>query len=134
MGWTRGRRGDLNHLRVAPRALAAVAVLPLLLTPAAATAAAGTGPAGNGPAGGVSWQAHPDLVSAVVPDVLGRDVDSARAILQAAGFAVQAVPGFVDCGLPYVQQQTPAGGSSAPAGSTVRISVNRQPGPGQACP
>ncbi len=70
----------------------------------------------------------------VVPDVTGWDASPAIAAVQAAGFVAQTSPGFVDCGPPYVQRQTPTGGTSAPLGSTVTLKINRQPGPGQPCP
>jgi beta-lactam-binding protein with PASTA domain len=70
----------------------------------------------------------------VVPDVTGWDANPAIAAVEAAGFVAQTSPGFVDCGPPYVQRQTPVGGTSAPLGSTVTLKINRQPGPGQQCP
>jgi hypothetical protein len=132
MGRTQGRlRGGLFHRRVASSGFAAVAALPLLvlLSP-------GSGPltAGMEPTAGVFAQVRTQASTAIVPDVLNWSPPQARAALQAAGFVVDVRPGFVDCGAQYVQRQTPAGGTSAPVGSTVQIRVNRQPGPGQQCP
>jgi hypothetical protein len=132
MGRTRGRlRGGLVHRRVASSGFAAVVALPLLVL-----LAPGSGPltAGTEPIAGVSAQARTQDSTAIVPNVVSELLPQARATLQAAGFVVDARPGFVDCGPQYVQQQTPAGGTSAPLGSTVQVRVNRQPGPGQQCP
>jgi beta-lactam-binding protein with PASTA domain len=70
----------------------------------------------------------------VVPNVLWWNLGAAIDAIQAAGFVVQTVPGIVDCGSPSVRSQSPAGGTSAPAGSTVVLEYNQQPGPGQECP
>jgi hypothetical protein len=116
---------------VASSGFAAVVALPLLVL-----LAPGSGPltAGTEPIAGVSAQARTQDSTAIVPNVVSELLPQARATLQAAGFVVDARPGFVDCGPQYVQQQTPAGGTSAPLGSTVQVRVNRQPGPGQQCP
>jgi beta-lactam-binding protein with PASTA domain len=94
----------------------------------------GTAFAAQAPAPGPSSSAASLYSNGVVPDVTGWDASPAIAAVQAAGFVAQTSPGFVDCGPPYVQHQTPTGGTSAPLGSTVTLKINRQPGPGQPCP
>jgi beta-lactam-binding protein with PASTA domain len=94
----------------------------------------GTAFAAQAPAAGTSVSAASLDSNGVVPDVTGWDSSSAISAVQAAGFVAQTSPGFVDCGPPYVQHQTPVGGTSAPLGSTVILKINRQPGPGQPCP
>lgn len=94
----------------------------------------GTASAARAPAPGSSWSTASLTSDGVVPDVTGWDASPAIAAVQAAGFVAQTAPGFVDCGPPYVQHQSPVGGTSAPLGSTVTLKINRQPGPGQPCP
>jgi beta-lactam-binding protein with PASTA domain len=102
----------------------------LLLFSAPSGAAAAT----QAPVSGHSSAASSLYSNGVVPNVLGWDPSSAVAAVQAAGFVAQTGPGWVDCGPQYVQQQSPAGGTSAPLGSTVILKINKQPGPGQPCP
>jgi hypothetical protein len=132
MGRTHGRlRGGLVHRRVASSGFAAVLALPLLVL---LSPGGGSGTARMEPTAGVSAQVRTQDSTAIVPNVVSVLLPQARATLQAAGFVVDARPGFVDCGPQYVQQQTPPGGTSAALGSTVQVRVNRQPGPGQPCP
>jgi penicillin-binding protein 1A len=64
-----------------------------------------------------------------VPDVVGGTAEDAARVLQEAGFVVKSVPAA--SGQPgRVIAQAPAGGSTAPAGSTVRIEVAPNPGQG----
>jgi beta-lactam-binding protein with PASTA domain len=105
-----------------------VGALLLLLAPA------GTASAAQAPASGSSWSVATLDSDGVVPDVTGWDASPATAAVEAAGFVAQTAPGFVDCGSPYVQHQSPVGGTTAPLGSTVTLKINRQPGPGQPCP
>jgi len=94
----------------------------------------GTAAAAQAPTAGSSWSVTSQDSNGTVPNVTGWDASPAIAAVQAAGFVAQTSPGFVDCGPPYVQHQTPTGGTSAPLGSTVTLKINRQPGPGQPCP
>jgi len=62
----------------------------------------------------------PQLVP--VPDVVGKQQDQAAQILKQAGFQVsvqQVMGGFFG----IVRQQSPAGGSKAPKGSTITLVV-----------
>ncbi|MEV0613730.1 PASTA domain-containing protein [Nonomuraea sp. NPDC050404] len=68
-----------------------------------------------------------------MPSVVGWPVGSAISAVQAAGFVAQTTPGSIDCGPPYVQRQSPEGGTTALPGSTVRLTINRQPTSGP-CP
>jgi beta-lactam-binding protein with PASTA domain len=63
----------------------------------------------------------------VVPDVLGRDVTTARARLEGAGFEVQTLRQDVsdESQVGRVVDEQPAGGRRAPVGSTVTIYVGR---------
>src|SRR5262245_22485046 len=79
--------------------------------------------------GSVSAEQVSPNTNGIVPDVLFWDVSPAVAAVQAAGFVARTAGGFVDCGPPYVQSETPGAGTSAPLGSTVTLKVNRQPGP-----
>jgi eukaryotic-like serine/threonine-protein kinase len=65
--------------------------------------------------------------SATVPNVVGKDKNEAKQELQAAGFKVdmQEVPVSDPTQNNVVQDQDPAGGSSAPKGSTVTIFVGK---------
>lgn len=64
-----------------------------------------------------------------VPNVVGGKVEEATRVLQEAGFVVKSVPAA--SGQPgRVIAQAPVGGSTAPAGSTVRIEVAPNPGQG----
>jgi hypothetical protein len=109
----------------------AVLVAPLLMFAAGESAAAKQ----MTPAAGVSWQAaRAQDSTGVVPNVVFWDFSPAAAAVQAAGFAVQSRGGSIDCGPTYVQRQSPVGGTSAPLGSTVILTVNRQPPPGTPCP
>jgi serine/threonine-protein kinase len=58
-----------------------------------------------------------------VPDVSGQDVKAARAALRAAGFKVKTVKQPTVGGTNTVTSQTPAGGTKAPKGSEVTITV-----------
>jgi hypothetical protein len=109
----------------------AVLVAPLLMFAPGDSAAAKQ----MTPAAGVSWQAPgAEDSTGVVPDVVFWDFSSAVAAVQAAGFVAQSRAGGIDCGPTYVQRQSPVGGTSAPLGSTVLLTVNRQPPPGTPCP
>jgi beta-lactam-binding protein with PASTA domain len=116
--------------RLTPGGLGVViAALLLFLVPG------GTVSAASAPADGTSSHGASLNSTGIVPDVEGWDYSSAGAAVQAAGFVVQFTPGWVDCGLPpFVQVQTPVGGTVAPLGSTVTLKVNRQPTGGQPCP
>ncbi|MEV0675246.1 PASTA domain-containing protein [Actinosynnema sp. NPDC050436] len=94
------------------------------------------GVASASPSPGVSQAAQETspYSTGIVPNVVGQDLANAVAAVRAAGFVARSAPGYVDCGPPYVQSQTPAGGSAAVSGSTVTLRVNRQPSPGQHCP
>jgi beta-lactam-binding protein with PASTA domain len=63
-----------------------------------------------------------------VPDVRGEDPAAAKAKLESAGFKVQTLPqGVTDASqIGTVVDEQPAGGRSAPVGSTVTIYVGRQ--------
>ncbi|SEH03698.1 PASTA domain-containing protein [Nonomuraea solani] len=74
----------------------------------------------------------PDLTGPV-PNVLDWSSSMAVSAIRAAGFVAQTVQGSFDCGPPYVQSQWPAGGTTAPLGSTVHITISRQPRPDD-CP
>jgi eukaryotic-like serine/threonine-protein kinase len=65
--------------------------------------------------------------SATVPDEIGKDKQTAKSDLQNAGFKVdvQTVPVSDPTQDNVVQDQDPAGGSSAPKGSTVTIFVGK---------
>lgn len=56
----------------------------------------------------------------VVPDVQGLDVDEAKAKLEAAGFDVRVIQFFFTG---QVNNQSPAGGTEAPKGSTITLWV-----------
>jgi hypothetical protein len=59
-----------------------------------------------------------------VPNVVGSKVSDAVRDMKALGFVVQRIPAEDDGGAPgRVVAQSPLGGTSAPAGSTVRIEV-----------
>lgn len=58
-----------------------------------------------------------------VPDVVGAGIDDARAVLDEAGFVVEERRSATYIGLGYVVAQDPAGGESAPPGSTVVLSL-----------
>lgn len=105
-----------------------VAALLLFLVPN------GTAVAAQAPAPGPSLSASSLYSNGVVPNVEGWSMSIAITAVQAAGFVADTTSGWVDCGPPYVQSQTPNGGTSAPLGSTVTLRINRQPGPGQQCP
>jgi penicillin-binding protein 1A len=63
-----------------------------------------------------------------VPTVVGEKVADAVAALQAAGFTVERIPAADGSGPPgRVVAQSPVGGRTAPAGSTVRIEVTPEP-------
>ena len=68
-----------------------------------------------------------------VPDVTNQDQDSATSTLEAAGFKVSVVKQDVqDPGLDgIVLSQAPTGGTKAPQGSTVTITVGQIVQPGQ---
>jgi penicillin-binding protein 1A len=66
--------------------------------------------------------------STPVPQVVGMKVEDASAALTAAGFAVERIPAPAGAKPPgRVVAQSPIGGTSAPAGSTVRIEVAGDP-------
>ena len=56
-----------------------------------------------------------------VPDVVGKSLDEATQILQAAGFEVRAFN--LPSGPDRVLDQSPSGGGDAPKGSRVTLSV-----------
>jgi eukaryotic-like serine/threonine-protein kinase len=64
---------------------------------------------------------------AVVPSVVGFDRPSAEAQLREAGFEVEVVRVFSDSDPGIVVDQSPAGGTEAVKGSTVRIDVSQGP-------
>lgn len=66
-----------------------------------------------------------------VPDVSSDDLPAAEGQIEAAGFVTEADPVSGSGPAGSVQQQSPAGGSSAPAGSVVTIDVVRGPGSAQ---
>ncbi|WP_219460253.1 PASTA domain-containing protein [Nonomuraea rhizosphaerae] len=74
----------------------------------------------------------PDLAGPV-PNVLDWGRSRAVSAIQAAGFVAQTSSGGFDCGPLYVQGQSPAGGTVAPFGSIVRLTISRQPRP-EDCP
>jgi hypothetical protein len=106
----------------------------LAFTPATAAAnphaAAASRSAGSGV---IALDSRPQASTGVVPNVVDWPRTLAITAIQSAGFVAQTSPGSFDCGSPYVQQQWPVGGTSAPLGSTVHIVINRQPRP-QDCP
>jgi beta-lactam-binding protein with PASTA domain len=60
-----------------------------------------------------------------VPNVVGKSVEEATAILNGAGFAVRTVPAPTGTKPPgVVTVQSPFGGSSAPRGTTVTLEVS----------
>lgn len=124
------RRVRLRWHQRARGGVAIVAAVPLL----ALFGPVCTQPAAAQPGGAGLAPAALQGQTTIVPNVLFWNVASAIAALQAAGFLVQTQAGWVDCGPPFVQEQTPAGGSAALVGSTVVIAVNQQPARGEVCP
>jgi beta-lactam-binding protein with PASTA domain/predicted Ser/Thr protein kinase len=96
-------------------------------------------PSGSAPAGSsIKLSVSKGPKTSSVPDVTSQDEQSARDTLTSAGFKVQVQNQDVtDPGLEgIVLDQSPGGGSQAPQGSTVRITVGRftQPAPPPAIP
>ena len=96
-------------------------------------------PSGSAPAGSsIKLSVSKGPKTSSVPDVTSQDEQSARDTLTSAGFNVQVQNQDVtDPGLEgIVLDQSPGGGSQAPQGSTVRITVGRftQPAPPPAIP
>ena len=63
----------------------------------------------------------------IVPDVVGRSIDEARAILEQGGLGIGEVvtePGDAPGGVPVVVSQTPAAGSQATAGTRLTLRVS----------
>lgn len=69
--------------------------------------------------------------TAQVPSVTGVDLATAEGQVEAAGFVTEADPVSGSGTAGSVQQQSPAGGASAPAGSVVTIDVVRGSGTSQ---
>lgn len=124
MSWIPGwlRRGP-SLRRLASGGLVAVLV-PLLLFAPAVSAEQVTS----------SRQVTSQEATGVVPNVVGINASAAGDTVRAAGFAVDTAPGWVDCGSPYVQDQSPAGGTSALLGSTVVLYISQWPVWPNPCP
>ncbi|WP_370619186.1 Stk1 family PASTA domain-containing Ser/Thr kinase [Mumia sp. Pv 4-285] len=58
-----------------------------------------------------------------VPGVIGKNVDDARAILEAAGFKVEVEKERIHFGSNLVSRQSPGGGDEAPPGSTILLRI-----------
>ncbi|MGH1562662.1 Stk1 family PASTA domain-containing Ser/Thr kinase [Mumia sp. DW29H23] len=58
-----------------------------------------------------------------VPGVIGKNVDDARAILEAAGFKVKVEKERIHFGSNLVSRQSPGGGDEAPPGSTILLRI-----------
>ncbi|WP_308289393.1 MULTISPECIES: Stk1 family PASTA domain-containing Ser/Thr kinase [unclassified Mumia] len=58
-----------------------------------------------------------------VPGVVGKNVDDARAILEAAGFVVEVEKERIHFGSNLVSRQSPGGGDEAPPGSTIILRI-----------
>jgi serine/threonine-protein kinase len=86
-------------------------------------------PSGQAPKGAtITLSVSKGPKTSSVPDVTSQDEGSARSTLENAGFRVQVTHQPVtDPGLDgIVLDQTPTGGSQAPQGSTVRITVGQE--------
>jgi beta-lactam-binding protein with PASTA domain len=106
----------------------AVTLVPLLLfAPGGAASAAPVAP---------SQQVMSQEAVGVVPNVVGMSASDPAVddTIRAAGFVVATAPGWADCGSPYVQDQSPAGGTSAPLGSTVVLYISQWPVWPNPCP
>lgn len=128
MSWIPGwlRRGP--SLRwLASGGLAAVLVPLFLFAPGAAVSAEQVTS---------SRQVMSQESTGIVPNVVGMSASDSTAgdTIRAAGFVVDTAPGWVDCGSPYVQDQSPAGGTSAPLGSTVVLYISQWPVWPNPCP
>ncbi|MFC6149180.1 MULTISPECIES: Stk1 family PASTA domain-containing Ser/Thr kinase [Mumia] len=58
-----------------------------------------------------------------VPGVVGKNVDDARAILEAAGFKVKVEKERIHFGSNLVSRQSPGGGDEAPPGTTILLRI-----------
>ncbi|GAB6984739.1 Stk1 family PASTA domain-containing Ser/Thr kinase [Nocardioides pyridinolyticus] len=63
----------------------------------------------------------PELIE--VPSVRGQGIDAARATLEGLGFVVETEDASGSLGLGYVWSQDPSGGSMAPKGSTITLTI-----------